>query len=203
MFRKPKSVEDYFEHIEFGRDIADKLRALFLQYDFTESIKWNFPVYSMDKKNLLSIGATKNYVGIWFFQGGLLKDELNLLINAQKGKTKAMRQMRFTKISEVSDEVIVAYIDETIENHKAGREIKASRANTKVVEVPPFLEEALNKNALLDAAFNELSQSKRNEYSEHIATAKQEATKMRRLDKILPMILEGKGLNDKYKKANC
>ena len=201
MFRKPTSVEDYFDHVEFGSEIAEKLRSILLQYDFTESIKWNFPVYSMDKKNLLSIGATKNYVGMWFFQGALLLDELNLLINAQQGKTKAMRQMRFTELSEINEEIIMAYIDETIENHKAGREIKASRANAKVIPVPPLLQTALSKNDLLDAAFHELSQSKRNEYAEYIGTAKQEATKIRRLEKIVPMILKGQGLNDKYKKS--
>ena len=198
--RKPSSPDDYFEHIEFGKDIAEELRSILLEFDFEESIKWNFPVYSFNGKNLLSIGATKKYMGLWFFQGGLLKDELRLLINAQEGKTKAMRQMRFVDIMELNKNIIKAYVDETIENHQAGKEIKSAKANTKIIEVPDMLAEAFQENNLLCLAFENLSQSKRNEYSEHISMAKQDATKLRRLNKIIPMILEGKGLNDKYKK---
>ena len=197
--RKPSSPDDYYEHVAFGKDIAEKLRSILLEYDFEESIKWNFPVYALNGKNLLSIGATKKYVGLWFFQGGLLKDELRLLINAQEGKTKAMRQMRFVDIMELNENIIKAYVDETIENHIAGKEIISAKANTKIFEVPDLLKEAFQENNLLRLAFENLSQSKRNEYSEYILTAKQESTKLRRFKKIVPMILEGVGMNDKYR----
>lgn len=198
--RKPSSPKDYFEHLEFGKDISEKLRSILLKYDFEESIKWMFPVYSLDGKNLLSIGATKKYVGLWFFQGGLLADELRLLTNAQEGKTKAMRQMRFVDIIEINENIIRAYVDEAIENHKAGREIKSVKPNAKIVAIPVLLVEVLKENNLLQLAFDKLSQSKKNEYSEYITTAKQEATKLRRLKKIIPMIMEGVGMNDKYRK---
>ncbi len=37
------------------------------------------------------------------------------------------------------------------------------------------------------------------EYTDHIASAKRDETKQKRIEKILPMLVAGKGLHDKYR----
>ncbi|HEB61804.1 MAG TPA: hypothetical protein ENI82_01510 [Bacteroidetes bacterium] len=177
------------------------LRDIISVYNFDENIKWGAPVYSFGKKNLIGIAAFKNYAGLWFFQGGLLKDENKKLVNAQEGKTKALRQWRFSSLEEIveNEKTLKKYISETIENHKNGLDIKPEK-NKKLI-IPTLLQEKLDKNDDLKNTFNKLSLSKRREYAEYISEAKRDQTKIKRLEKIIPMILEGKGLHDKYK--NC
>ena len=145
------------------------------------------------------MAAFKSYVGIWFFQGVFLSDPHRMLVNAQDGVTKALRQIRFRSIEEMDASILLEYIQEAIQNQKEGKELKPSKA--KEIVIPAELKAALNANNLLNEAFNTLTLGKQKEYAEYIEKAKREATKISRLEKIVPMILSGIGLYDKYK--NC
>ena len=146
---------------------------------------------------MAGVGAFKEFVSVWFFQGALLKDEHGVLVNAQEGKTRAMRQWRFQAPDEIDEPLLRAYVDEAIENQRQGREIKAER--TKLVEVPDELANALAEHRDAGEQFNALTPGKQREYAEYIAEAKREETRARRLEKVLPMIRAGIGLNDQYK----
>ena len=197
--KKPNSAEEYLEmHPKFEEKLS-KLRAIILSTELEETIKWNAPVYTVNSNNVTGLGAFRNHYSVWFFNGVFLNDEQSLLVNAQE-KTKALRQFRFEKDTLINTDVVLSYIREAIQNQKLGKELKAERVK-KSVSIPEVLETALNKNTLLLKAFNALSQSKQREYCEYIETAKREATKLSRLDKIVPLILIGKGLHDKYKKC--
>lgn len=176
------------------------LRSVLLELPFEETIKWGAPVYVFKGKNVVGMSAFKNYCGLWFFQGCFLKDEAKLLVNAQEGKTKAMRQWRFESKEVINVDLVKTYLLEAIDNSEKGLEIKPQK-NKKPLVIPPELAEKLNKEAQLKEKFNEFSLSKQREFAEHIATAKRESTKKSRLEKIIPMILNGMGLHDKYK--NC
>ena len=173
-------------------------RDLLLKTELVENVKWGMPVYSLNGKNVVGMGAFKTYVGLWFFQGAFLTDPHNLLINAQDGKTKGMRQLRFASESEIDIEVLNHYILEAIENQKAGKEIKID--THKPLEIPKELEARLQEDQPLQKSFSDLSLSKRREYAEYIQGAKRSETKEKRLQKILPMIRDGIGLSDKYRK---
>ena len=127
----------------------------------------------------------------------LKKDKQKVLVNAQEGKTKALRQWRFNAIEEVDLDLVRAYVFEAIENQKLGKEIKP--AKNKQVIIPPELQKALGQNKTLLDRFSELSPSCQREYAEYITEAKREETRLRRIEKIIPMIMEKAGLNDKYK----
>ena len=198
--KKATSVENYIENNSHYQDAIELLRSIVLKTELKETIKWNAPVYALDGKNVLSIGAFKNHFGIWFFNGVFLKDKYNLLANAQEGKTKAMRQMRFETIEEVNENHVLAYINEAIQNQKQGKEVKPER-NKKQVKIPEDLDEKFESVNNLKSKFLELSNYKQREYCDYISSAKRDATKQSRLEKITPMILQGVGLNDKYK--NC
>ena len=129
-----------------------------------------------------------------------MKDPGHKLMNAQENITKGLRQWRFISLDEIKSEsqTIQSYIEESILNHKKGKFIKPDR--NKAINIPEELEEHLSKNIGLKKIFNELSKAKQREYAEYITAAKREETKLKRLNKITPMILQRIGLNDKYKK---
>ncbi|CAL2084486.1 YdeI/OmpD-associated family protein [Tenacibaculum sp. 190524A05c] len=175
------------------------LRSFLLELDLVEDIKWGMPAYIYKNKNIIGISAFKNYFGMWFHQGVFLKDEKKLLINAQEGKTKAMRQWRFNSIDELDKKTLQEYVLEAMKNVELGKEIKPQR-NKKPLIIPPQLLTVLDNNNQLKEKFESLSLTKKREFTEYISEAKREATKESRLQKIIPMIQSGIGLNDKYRK---
>lgn len=198
--KKVSSVEEYIEINEKWSKALTVLRDVITSTELEETIKWNAPVYALNGKNVIGLGAFKNHFGIWFFNGVFLKDEQKLLVNAQENKTKAMRQMRFESINEIDKNAVLAYVKESIENQKAGKEFKFDNSKKKTV-IPKELQTELDKDSDYKNSFNNLTPGKKREYCEYIDSAKRDATKQSRLDKIKPMILQGIGLNDKYK--NC
>lgn len=198
--KKIYSVEEYIEtNAHFGEALT-VLRNIIQKTELNESVKWSAPVYDLNGKNVVGLGAFKNHFGIWFFNGVFLKDEHKLLVNAQENKTKALRQMRFTSIDEIDNNLVLAYVKEAIENQKLGKEIKPKRA-TKKVDIPEELKTHFKTHPALESSFKALTPGKQREYCTYISEAKREATKVSRLEKITPMIINGVGLHDKYK--NC
>lgn len=198
--KKVYSVEEYIEtNAHFAEELTI-LRDLINSTELNEAIKWSAPVYDLNGKNVLGLGAFKKHFCIWFFNGVFLKDEHNLLINAQE-KTKGLRQMRFTSIKDINKNSVLSYVKEAIENQRLGKEIKPTKTTKKDIIIPLELQNELNNNPALFDAFKLLTPSKQREYCEYIDTAKRETTKQTRLEKIKPMIIQGIGLHDKYK--NC
>jgi uncharacterized protein YdeI (YjbR/CyaY-like superfamily) len=165
----------------------------------TETIKWGVPVYTFEGKNIVGIAGFKAYVGLWFFQGAMLKDKNKKLINAQDGKTKALRQWRFNSVKEIEAEskTIKQYLREAILNQKQGKEIKPERK--KPFDIPKELNDIIKKYKKVKECFYSLSLPKQRDYCNYISEAKRETTKISRLEKIVPMILKRIGLNDKYR----
>ena len=199
--KKATSVEEYIENNAHFSDALNTLRELILSTNLDEAIKWSAPVYSYNGKNVIGLAAFKKHFCLWFFNGVFLKDKNNLLVNAQEGKTKALRQMRFENLDDIDKPIVLAYIKEAIENQKLGKEIKPVRTTKKDITIPDLLKNEINTSIDFSNAFKDLTLSKQREYCNYIIDAKREPTKIKRLDKIKPMILNGIGLHDKYK--NC
>jgi uncharacterized protein YdeI (YjbR/CyaY-like superfamily) len=191
------TVDDFLAQQDRWKAHLVKFRQILLQTELEETIKWGMPVYTLNGKHVVGIGAFKSYVGMWFYQGAFLKDEKKVLINAQEGKTKAQRQMRFTYEDEVDYALVKAYIEEAIQNQKAGKELKPD--TNKPLEIPAELQAAIEGDSDLQNAFKKFSPGKQREFAAYISEVKQEATRQKRIEKIIPMIREGIGLNDKYR----
>lgn len=161
------------------------------------AIKWGAEVFTYEGKNVVSYGGFKNFFSIWFYNGVFLEDKYKVLVAASEGKTKSLRQWRFTAMEEIDKKKILAYIMEAIEVEKKG--LKIEPAKFKAIDTPEQLEQAFKTDQLLKKAFDQLSSGKQKEYMIYINEAKQEATKLKRVEKIRPMIMNGVGLNDKYK----
>jgi len=182
-------VNQWEEELLFLKSIIDKT-------ELEETIKWGGPIYVYNKKNVIGIGGFKNYFAIWFLNGVFLKDEKKRLINAQEDKTKSMRQWRFTSKGDVNEKEVLEYILEAIENEKQGKIIKPSKKEAIVSEL---LQKEMDQNPALNEAFQKFSPYKQYEFLEYIETAKQQKTKLARIEKVIPMILGNLGLNDKYR----
>lgn len=193
-----EKVTTYIEKKTDWTHELQKLRNILHQLPVEETVKWGSPFYTNGGKNIVGMSAFKNYFGLWFIQGATLKDEKKVLINAQEGKTSAMRQWRFSSIDEIDEELIKTYVLEAIENKDLGKVIKPKK---KPLIIPELLQSALDSNPQLKENYEAFSLSKKREYADHISEAKREATKQSRLEKIIPMILNNVGLYDKYK--NC
>ncbi len=191
------TVDQYILKHRKRQFALELLRRLVRQTPLAEHIKWGAPVYSIDGKNVVAFAAFKKYVGLWFYQGALLTDKKRILINAQEGKTQALRQWRFNSIDEIDPTLVLTYIQEAIENQKQGKEIKPQK---KPLIIPKELLDALNMEAHLKESFEALNLTKKRDFCTYMLEAKRDETKQKRLAKIIPMISEGIGLNDKYKK---
>ncbi len=193
-------VTEYINKKNTWTQELNLLRSVLLEVGFEETVKWGAPVYVHKGKNIVGLSAFKNYCGLWFFQGSFLIDEQKKLVNAQEGKTQAMRQWRFFTVEDIQSDLVKQYALEAIKNSEEGKELKVKR-NTKPLSIPDELQLEFDKDERLKEAFNGFSLSKQREFSDYISEAKREATKQKRLEKIIPMILNGVGLYDKYK--NC
>ena len=174
----------------------EQLHAIICKTPLVETTKWGGPVYTYNNKNVVGIGGFKSYFGIWFFNGVFLKDEKKLLINANEENTKSLRQMRFNSVKEIDEKLILTYIKEAIEIEEKGLVIPKEKKETII---PELLQNELDRNSELNDKFNTFSPYKQREFIEYIITAKQEKTQISRLQKVILMILEGRGLNNKYR----
>jgi len=194
-----EKIEQYIDKNKKWKNELSLLRSIFQKSELTEKIKWGAPAYTIDGHLVAGLGAFKNHYAIWFHQGVFLKDPDKKLINAQEGVTKALRQWKFSESDEIEPEIVLKYIKEATENAKSGKKLKPQRK--KELVIPSILKQVLDKDRSLSDAFKKLTPGKQREYADHIGSAKREATQIGRLEKSIPMIIEGKGLYDKYK--NC
>ena len=97
------------------------LTALISKTELVATVKWGGPVFTYHGKNVIGIVGFKNYFAIWFYKGVLLKDESAVLMNAQEGITKSLRQWRFTSKDEIDEKLLLAYIVEAIAIEKSGK----------------------------------------------------------------------------------
>lgn len=195
--KKTRTVDDYIAAESRWQKEVRALRAILLPLGLAEEVKWGAPCYTLDGQHIVGIGAFKSYFGLWFFQGALLDDKNGVLVNAQEGKTKAMRQWRMQSADDIKPVVIRRYVKEAVKNAKAGKRIKPAPKTS--IALPAELKEAFDRREATHAAFSKLHPGQQRAYCEYVGAAKREDTRQRRVDKILPMIEKGIGLNDKYR----
>lgn len=172
------------------------LRALIQKTELVATTKWGGEIYTLNNKNVLGIAGFKSYFGIWFMNGVFLKDEAKVLVNANEGVTRGLRQWRFKSAAELNEPLLLQYINEAIVNEKSGLSITPKK---KEALHCAFFAAKLKHDEALKSAFEQFTPYKQKEFWEYMATAKLEKTKLTRFDKIKPLLLEGRGLNDKYK----
>jgi uncharacterized protein YdeI (YjbR/CyaY-like superfamily) len=173
----------------------EQLRTIVLDCGLDEELKWGCPCYAFQETNIVLIHGFKEYCALLFFKGALLQDANGILIQQTKNVQSA-RQVRFTNVKEITKLVktLKAYIYEAIEVEKAGLKVKLKK--TSDFDIPEELKNKLNKNKALKTAFNALTPGRQRAYIFYFSQAKQSKTREARIEKSIPQILNGKGLND-------
>lgn len=188
-------VDWYFEKAGKWQEEVRKLRTILLGCDLVEELKWGCPCYTFEKKNIALIHVFKEYCAVLFFKGALLKDSKGLLIQ-QTENVQSARQMRFTSVRDITkvEKVLKDYLYEAVEVEEKG--LKVTLKKTEDFAVPEEFESKLKKNKALKAAFSALTPGRQRAYLFYFSQAKQSKTREARIEKYLPHILEGKGLDD-------
>jgi len=193
---KKKTVEDYLESVPQWQPEVTRLVELLRTCDLEEQVKWGMPCYTANGHNVVAVASFKPYFGLWFYDGAMLDDKDGVLVNAQEGKTKALRQWRMTKAGDIKPAAIRRYVKAA----ETARREKASPAAKPVsVRLPDELATVLARDKALAKKFAALTKGRQRDFAEHIANAKRDDTKRKRLEKILPMIKAGEGLHDRYR----
>jgi uncharacterized protein YdeI (YjbR/CyaY-like superfamily) len=156
-----------------------------------EECKWGKPTYTVDGKNIVIMQGFKEYFGLGFFQGALLKDPKKVLV--QLGQVHAGRVMKFTSVKDIKSRAptIRTYVREAIAVEKAG--LRMERKKTSDYPVPAELTERFRQDLRFKRAFDALTPGRQRSYLYHFAAAKQSATRVARIEKAMPAIFEGRG----------
>ena len=173
-----------------------ELRMLILDCGLTEELKWGCPCYTFQENNVVLIHGFKDYCALLFMQGALLKDEQGILIQ-QTENVQVARQIRFTTLQEIleSESLIKAYIKEAIEIEKSG--VKFELKKTSEFKMPEEFKQLLDEMPDLKIAFEALTPGRQRGYLLFFSAPKQAKTREARIEKSVPQILAGKGLEDK------
>lgn len=173
----------------------EKLRAICLDSQLTEELKWGQPCYTLNGKNVVIIGELKESCALSFFKGALLADSEDILL-APGENTQSGRWAKFSGLQQIEklESVLKAYIFEAIEVEKAG--LKVVLKTTQDLPVPDEFQARLENFLELKIAFEALTPGRQRAYLLHFAQPKQSKTRAVRVEKWIPHILIGKGLLD-------
>ena len=188
-------VDWFFNKASQWQKEYEKLRLICLDSGLTEELKWGQPCYTLVKSNIVLIHGFNEYCALLFFKGVLLKDPHGILIQ-QTENVQVPRQMRFSGLLEIVElePVIKAYIQEAIQVEKAG--LKADLKKTSDFPVVAEFQHKLDAIPALKEAFEALTPGRQRGYLLYFSQAKQAKTRQERVEKYIPKILAGKGLDD-------
>lgn len=194
-YKMNPKVDWYFNKAEKWQEEFEKLRTIVLDCGLTEELKWGCPCYRFQKSNVVLIHGFKEYCALLFFKGALLHDANGFLVQ-QTENVQATRQIRFTNVREIGamETILKAYIHEAIEVEKAGLKVRLKK--TKEFTVPKEFQNKLNEIADLKTAFKALTPGRQRGYLLYFSSAKQSKTREARIERYMPHILNGKGLDD-------
>ena len=189
-------VDGYLSKAKKWQEEMEKLRLIILDCRLTEELKWGKPCYTFQKTNIVLIVGFKEYCSLIFCKGALLNDAHGLLIKPGEN-TQAGRQIRFTNLREIveMEPILKGYIFAAIEAEKAGLQVKYKK-HTELI-FPEEFQNKLNEIPALKTAFHALTPGRQRAYHLYFSAAKQSKTRASRVEKWIPQILQGKGLDDR------
>lgn len=190
----PKVIQ-FLSKAKKWQDEMTLLREIITECDLEEDFKWMHPCYTLNNANIVLIHGFKDYCALLFFKGVLMKDEKGILIQ-QTENVQDRRQLRFKNTAEIEklESVIREYIQEAIAIEKAG--LKVVMKTTAQYQMPDEFQTVLEDMSELKKAFYSLTPGRQKAYLLYFSSAKQAKTREARIEKYIPKILDGKGLDD-------
>ena len=190
------AVDPWFAKAKNWQAEIARLREILLDVDLGEELKWGKPTYTLDGANIVLIMPLKDTCTLLFMKGALLKDPKGLLVQPGENSQSA-RQMRFTSAAGITKlkATIKSYLKEAMAVEQAGLKVDFKKSDDLVY--PKEFQDRLDRNSALRDAFFALTPGRQRQYHLHFTGAKQSATRESRVDKAIPLILDGMGLNDR------
>lgn len=188
-------VDAYLEIATRWQGEMKALRTILLASGLTEELKWYQPVYTLEGHNVAIISSFKEHCIIGFFKGALLRDE-QLLLSVPGENTQSSRFFKFTSAREITrlKPIIKAYIEEAIHVETSGLKVEFKKIADR--PIPEELRQRFDEQPALQTTFAALTPGRQRAYLLYFSAAKQSATRASRIEKCIPLIMEGKGLND-------
>ncbi|HEY8341552.1 MAG TPA: YdeI family protein [Calditerricola sp.] len=188
-------VDAFLDRPSRWRDEFVTLRKILLDCPLAETVKWGWPCYTYEGKNVVLMHGFKDYCALLFFKGALLRDPHGLLVR-QTERVRSARQIRFTSANQIAamEQLLKAYVQEAIEIERVG--LKVDLAQDAELPVPDELRRKFEETPALKAAFDALTPGRRRAYLFYFTEPKQSRTRAARIERCIPRILEGKGLRD-------
>lgn len=194
MSSKHPKVEEFVSRAKAWRGEMQKLRTILSNCGLEEELKWGKPCFMFEGKNVAIIQPFKEHCSLMFFKGALLEDSHGLLRSQGENTQSAMR-LEFTSEAQVKKAMVESYVKDAIAAEKQG--LKVDFKAKRELELPQELTQMLEKNSRLAKAFEALTPGRKRAYVLHFNGAKQSRTRSARIEKVVPMILAGKGMNDR------
>lgn len=186
-------VDAFISRAKKWRGEVQKLRSTLLECGLDEDLKWGKPCFMFEGHNVAIIQPFKEHCSLMFFKGVLLKDTHGLL-RSQGENTQSALRLEFTSERQIKKTVVKSYVKQAISLEKAGLQVDFTAKDE--LELPTELAEVLKKNCELASAFNALTPGRQRGYVMHFSSAKQSKTRISRIEKCIPKILAGKGINE-------
>jgi len=188
-------VNWFFDKSTKWQEAYQELRDLALTFELTEELKWGCPCYTLNKNNVFLIHGFKDYCALLFMKGAIMKDPKSILVQ-QTENVQSARQIRFANLDEIIKQrtAIKSYIKNAIEIEKSGIQVEMKK--TAEFKMPEEFQTALNEMSELKSAFYKLTPGRQRGYLLYFSSAKQSKTRNERVEKYIPKILDGKGLED-------
>lgn len=187
-------IDDLISRSKQWKNEMKALRTIILDCRLEENLKWGKPCYAFQGKNIVIIQSFKSYFALMFFKGGLIQDSQNILLKMGEN-TQSGRQIRFENVQDIlsKQQVIKDYIIQAIGIEERGEKVETKK---EAAPVPEEFKIKLYENPELKSAFESLTPGRQRAYLIHFAEPKQSKTRESRIEKAIPHILDGKGMND-------
>ena len=188
-------VDFYFNKAKKWHEELELLRTIVLDCGLNEELKWGCQCYVIEKSNIVLIHVFKEYCALLFMKGALMNDPNGILVQ-QTENVQSGRQIRFTSVHEIEKmkSILKSYINNAIEIDKSG--LKVEMKKTTEYAVPEEFQEQLDENPGLKTAFEALTPGRQRGYLFYFSQPKLSKTRAARVEKYVPQILAGKGVDD-------
>ena len=196
MDNKNPNIDKFLDRSGRWQSELKKLRAIALDCQLTEEMKWGKPCYTAQNSNIAILQGFKEFCAILFPKGALLKDPAGILEKPGEN-TQSARRIPFRSAEEIGqlEDTLKAYILEAAEVEKAG--LKVELKETSDFEIPKELLFKMEESPDFKDAFFNLTPGRQRGYLLYFSAAKQSKTRTSRIEKYTQQILDGKGLNER------
>jgi uncharacterized protein YdeI (YjbR/CyaY-like superfamily) len=194
--KNPKLEKFFTSESNKWRAEMQALREIMLSLPLSEEMKWGQACYTHGKdRNIAIIHGFKEYCGLSFMKGALMKDPAGLLIQPTENM-QAGRQIRFTGLDQITghEDTIKAYVADAIAIEESGRQVP--KKETKDFPVPDELRQKFAEDPAYKEAFEALTPGRQRGWLLHFAGAKQSATRASRIEKAREKIFDRLGPMD-------